>query len=785
MAIVGAYQSYSVLKAEETRNADNTFLQHAGDRATVLMWEVQRVVGDLQIVTAYMAVSFDWREDYFREKFKNLTAGILERSPGTQGLTWVPMVSDPAERAMLEEQQARQLNLPSTPAQSRITSSGQSVRCIYYKDAAGANLCSPPTPVGGPWSVGGPGVPHAFFPVLFLEPVEDPSGLRSSNAAAIMYDLSSNAARNASISKAILQGSASATSRLLLVQETATQYGLIVFVPVFQSLPCSPAPSAPVCRTLAGLTDAVFRISDLVIKSQQGLAQASADIRGEQYLLDLGAALGADGHVGARVFHSDSDCASLGNYSAAWGVDELYASTNVSATAPGVRARLAMVLPAICRSAQERGDVGPLLVGHQPYSFSGVDSDGAFLVSSFMVADRRWLFIGHSTALSYRASLATAAPGAILAVGVLLAAVFFVGLATFIYKRRAMAALNVDLVREQLLTSRLLHNIFPHELVPRVVAGEKLIAQQYESASIIFSDIVGFTTFSSHVEPSDVVMTLNIMYDIFDDICTRTGVYKVETIGDGYMIAAGCPNVSPDSVVRAAETALLMRDAIPRVRSEIALQVAGISKSEYATQWAGSLNVRIGINTGPVFAGVAGKRNPRFHLFGDTVNTASRMESNGLPGQIQLSAATREALEAAAPGRYVMTERGDVDIKGKGLMTLHWLTAASARASSPSPPPPPPPSAASPARPRPRPPAGGPPARPTPPPAGDPARARLPPSRTAAATGRRRATGTLRRSSPSPSGDESGHEGRPTRMADSDVRLGWPTRMADLDTVPS
>jgi hypothetical protein len=157
MAIVGAYQSYTVLKAEETRNADNTFLQHAGDRATVLMWELQRVIGDLQIVTAYMAVSFDWREDYFREKFKNLTAGILDRSPGTQGLTWVPMVYNPAERAMLEEQQARQLNLPGTPAQSRTTSSGQSVRCIYYKNAAGANLCSPSAPVGGPWNVGGPG----------------------------------------------------------------------------------------------------------------------------------------------------------------------------------------------------------------------------------------------------------------------------------------------------------------------------------------------------------------------------------------------------------------------------------------------------------------------------------------------------------------------------------------------------------------------------------------------------------------------------------------------------
>lgn len=218
MAVVGAFESFSVLKNEENRNADNTFLQHASDRATVVVWELQRVIGDLQIVTAYMAVSYDWREDYFREKFKNLTAGILDRSPGTQGLTWVPMVWDPAERAYLEEQQARQLNLQSSPAQSRTTASGLSIRCIYYKNAAGVSLCSPSTAQGGPWNVGGAGIPHAFFPVLFLEPVNDPTGFRSSNAAAILYDLSSNAARNASISKAILQGSPSATSRLLLVQ---------------------------------------------------------------------------------------------------------------------------------------------------------------------------------------------------------------------------------------------------------------------------------------------------------------------------------------------------------------------------------------------------------------------------------------------------------------------------------------------------------------------------------------------------------------------------------------
>jgi hypothetical protein len=185
MAIVGAVETYLVLQAAESKNSDNTFIQHASDRATVLVWELQRVIGDLQIVTAYMAISYDWREDYFREKFKNLTAGILDRSPGTQGLTWVPMVWSPSERAYLEEQQGRQLNLGGPPAQMRNSSLlGRPVRCIYYKDAAGANLCSPAAPGGGPMSAAGPGVEHAFFPVLFLEPVNDPTGFRRCGGAA-------------------------------------------------------------------------------------------------------------------------------------------------------------------------------------------------------------------------------------------------------------------------------------------------------------------------------------------------------------------------------------------------------------------------------------------------------------------------------------------------------------------------------------------------------------------------------------------------------------------------
>ena len=247
-AVAASVTCFWLLRAAKYNSADNTFYQQASDRATVLVWELDRVLGDLQTVTAFMSISFDWKEDSMRERFKNLTAGILNRSPGTQGLTWVPIVTDPAERAFLEVQEGYQLNLGGPPSETRLTSSGQIVRCIYYKDAAGNSICSPPTPTGGPFRPEGSSSDHAFYPVYFLEPVNDPTGFRSSNAPAIMYDLSSNPPRNLSLSKAIITDSSSATSRLLLVQETESQYSMIVFNPVHQFCRAQARPTAPAGR---------------------------------------------------------------------------------------------------------------------------------------------------------------------------------------------------------------------------------------------------------------------------------------------------------------------------------------------------------------------------------------------------------------------------------------------------------------------------------------------------------------------------------------------------------
>ena len=166
LAIIAAVVSFILLRNAENSAADKTFISQASDRGTVLVWEMSRVLGDLQIVTSFMSISPEWRDELFRERFKNLTAGILSRSPGTQGLTWVPMVWDTKERLSLEEQQGRQLGLMGERTQLRISNdTGKSIRCVYLKNATGANLCSPTVPMGGPFQAAGAGRPHAFFPV--------------------------------------------------------------------------------------------------------------------------------------------------------------------------------------------------------------------------------------------------------------------------------------------------------------------------------------------------------------------------------------------------------------------------------------------------------------------------------------------------------------------------------------------------------------------------------------------------------------------------------------------
>lgn len=214
---------------------------------------------------------------------------------------------------------------------------------------------------------------------------------------------------------------------------------------------------------------------------------------------------------------------------------------------------------------------------------------------------------------------------------------------------------------EQELSDMLLHNVLPQAIAERLKGRSKLtadhlnlaIVDSYAHVTVLFADIVGFTAFSQGVSPEVLVGVLNDLFTRFDHIADHRGLEKIKTIGDCYMAAAGLPTVVPDHADRAAHMALDMLDAI----------------QDFNANTEHPLNIRIGISTGAAVAGVIGKSKFLYDLWGDVVNTASRMESHGLAGRIQMSDATRQALTRP----FALEQRGVIEVKGKGEMSTWFL----------------------------------------------------------------------------------------------------------------
>ena len=230
-------------------------------------------------------------------------------------------------------------------------------------------------------------------------------------------------------------------------------------------------------------------------------------------------------------------------------------------------------------------------------------------------------------------------------------AVCFFLLSYFVRQReRAAAALAVE--REK--SERLLLNVLPEPIATRLKDAEGVIADGFDEATVLFADIVDFTPMSQRIAPAEVVVLLDRVFSAFDELAERHGLEKIKTIGDAYMVAGGIPVPRSDHAEAVAEMALQMRDLCARLTGSDGV----------------ALSVRIGIDSGPVVAGVIGRRKFIYDLWGDTVNTASRMESQGLPGEIQVTARVRDRLD----GRYEFRPRGRVSVKGKGDMETYLLT---------------------------------------------------------------------------------------------------------------
>uniref|UniRef100_A0A672KT22 Guanylate cyclase n=1 Tax=Sinocyclocheilus grahami TaxID=75366 RepID=A0A672KT22_SINGR len=213
-------------------------------------------------------------------------------------------------------------------------------------------------------------------------------------------------------------------------------------------------------------------------------------------------------------------------------------------------------------------------------------------------------------------------------------------------------------LEEKRKAENLLYQILPHSVAEQLKRGETVQAEAFDSVTIYFSDIVGFTSMSAESTPLQVVTLLNDLYTCFDAIIDNFDVYKVETIGDAYMVVSGLP--VRNGKLHAREIASMSLALLEQVKT---FKIRHRPNDQ--------LRLRIGIHTGPVCAGVVGLKMPRYCLFGDTVNTASRMESTGEALRIHVSTATKEVLDEF--GYFDLQLRGDVEMKGKGKMTTYWL----------------------------------------------------------------------------------------------------------------
>jgi len=221
------------------------------------------------------------------------------------------------------------------------------------------------------------------------------------------------------------------------------------------------------------------------------------------------------------------------------------------------------------------------------------------------------------------------------------------------YARRATLIAEAALDRAHRRSEELLLNILPAPIADRLKQQANLIADGFTEVTVLFADIVGFTTMSARMPPAQVVGMLDELFSRFDDLASELGLEKIKTIGDCYMIAGGLPEPRPDHAEAVAEMAL----AILRVMDE------------FSARANEPITVRIGINSGPVVAGVIGKRKFIYDLWGDTVNTASRMESHGVPGKVHVAESSRRLLAE----KYRLTARGAIEVKGKGTMETWFL----------------------------------------------------------------------------------------------------------------
>jgi class 3 adenylate cyclase len=219
-----------------------------------------------------------------------------------------------------------------------------------------------------------------------------------------------------------------------------------------------------------------------------------------------------------------------------------------------------------------------------------------------------------------------------------------------VYGTDVTAAREVE--RANAENERLLLNILPQSIADRLRRGEGVIADRFEEMAVLFADVVGFTPFSSTLSPEEVVVVLNGVFSLFDRLAEQRGLEKIKTIGDAYLVVGGLDGAA-DGPERVARMGLEMIDAM----------------ASYRTDAGRRLEIRVGMHVGPVIGGVIGLKKFIYDVWGDTVNTASRMESHGIPGRVHVTEATYLRLRDT----FAFEPRGSVEVKGKGSMPTYLV----------------------------------------------------------------------------------------------------------------
>jgi guanylate cyclase len=217
--------------------------------------------------------------------------------------------------------------------------------------------------------------------------------------------------------------------------------------------------------------------------------------------------------------------------------------------------------------------------------------------------------------------------------------------------------------RAEQRSEELLNNAIPASIAVRLKRGEQRIAERHPATTVLFADLAGFTPWAAQSDPTQVVDFLDSLFSRFDELATEHAVEKIKTIGDSYMAVAGAPEPRPDHALAAIGLGSAMLEAVDHARRD-----SGVP-----------LDLRVGLASGPVVAGVIGRRRILFDLWGDTVNLASRMESSGIPGRIHVAQSTRDL----AGDSYSFDRRETVDVKGMGPMTTYLIRIATAGDPSP------------------------------------------------------------------------------------------------------